>query len=596
MAIPKRGGGIPLRGSGGSGGGAIAVSNSTGGEETLLSSAITEIVWATQDVLAFGATLDPENPNRIIIGNPPVFEPKIVFSPTPTTQARVSVSDTNEPDTFSDGGWANSVRPATIDATPSFGSSLGRGFGAGARLRIIVKHDEGVVDEQTFTCAANGSQTISGITVTISNYQEDGDGSAYKGRINVTVDILSYLPYAQSGKFTVSFQFTEHKWGEVVTFDQTFFYDLNLTTPVISGTSSVVEHATPSERVIRYLSGIGCYDLGSNFTLNVTNINKLNDDTSHPSENILVGSTGYGINNYKSSPWVDNASWLNVSDLDTATNIQYYEHRPVDMTQYRSVGLTWVTNRVQDSWGISSYTNSNFAKVVVDTFVDDSTDLVETFNGEGKRLEGDYTTSWNSEQHRVSGEAIVFAGRLQHGKDIPTVVNNTIGVALTGLETTIPNNDVTGASRNQPNYSGHTGNAVFFRKFLTGNGVSYSSMKFDIESSGGIANDILSGAVKIYVWKLGSTDTGSPNLTLPNAYNPAFPTLSTSNSIWVHQPFDFGNFNDGFTQSTATSGARTNITGNVITMSFGNSSVITGVLVRIEVEEGTTIGKITAIF
>ncbi|HHB9680435.1 TPA: hypothetical protein ACOAY7_002818 [Vibrio cholerae] len=78
--------------------------------------------------LGFQANLHPDEEGTIIIGVPAVFEPKIVFSSTPTTQVRVSQSDPAEPDAFSDGGWSNSVHPASANSIPWFNSTLGRRF------------------------------------------------------------------------------------------------------------------------------------------------------------------------------------------------------------------------------------------------------------------------------------------------------------------------------------------------------------------------------------------------------------------------------------------------------------------------------------
>jgi hypothetical protein len=602
MAIPKRGGGIPLRGSG-SGGGKIAVSNTSGGEETLLSSAITEIVWATQDVLAFGATLDPENPNRIIIGNPPVFEPKIVFSSTPTTQVRVAVSDPNEVDTFSDGGWANSVQSATIDATPSFGSSLGRGFGADARLRIVVQHDEGVVDEQTFTCAANGSQTTNGITVTISNYGEDGDGSAYKGRINVTVDILSYLPYAQSGKFTVGLQFTEHKWGEVVTFSQRFFYDKNSTTPIISGTPNVREHDTPSERVIKYLSGIGYYTTGSKFTIETPTIDNHNDDTSHPSASLSIDSSNFGIAPYTSSPWgSDSTAWNNVGNLDSSQGFDYSADKSVGVSNFRHIGEALVGNIVRDSWNDSSNVNSNTLKVCIDTVSNPSTNTVEYFDEENKRLDNDYNTAWDSSAYCVDGEAIVFGGSLYHGADLPVITESVSGAlgSLGSLTTFLPNKTVIGVSRGQPNYTPFNNEySTFIRKFTPPSLTStYSSFTVNILTNQALEGLLKSGDLRVHIWKSGSVNPSSPNTTYPPAFNPDNLAGSEAGSIWLHgnSNYNFGTFTDGSVQDNSNATCRTKITGSLVEATFGGNDLLGEVLVVVSFKKGVRLDEMAFTF
>lgn len=595
MSIKTRGTGIGVRSSGG-GGGSITVNDHTGES---ISTGVRILEWQTLDKYGFTATVDPDDPTKVIIGDAPVFEPKITFSPTPTAQARIAVSDPDEPDTFSDGGWANSVQAATTNNTPSFGSSLGRGFGTDATLRIVVQHDEDVVDEQTFTCAANGNQTTNGITVSISNYEEDGDGSAHKGRINVTVDILSYLPYTQSAKFTVGFQFTEHKWGEVVSFGQRFFYDKNPTTPTITGTPSVREHDASSERVIKYLSGIGYYTTGSKFTIETPTIDNHNDDTSHPSASLSIDSSNFGIAPYTSSPWGgDSTAWSNVDNLDSAQGFDYGVDKSINVNNFRHIGSALVGNVVRDSWNSSANVNSNTLKVCIDTVSNPSTDSVEYFDEENFRLDSDYNTVWDSSAYCLDGEAIVFGGSLYHGADLPRITENISGAldSLGSLTTFLPNETTAGVSHSQPNYSTHTRDGVFFRKFLTGNATAYPTMSMNILCNGDLGAKLENGDIRIYVWKLGSIDPTSPNLILPSPYNPTNQSASLSNSLWGHATYDFGAFDEGVSQTGGGSGMIVNQAGSVLTLTFSGYNVTTGVLVRFQVKRGTRLDEVSVNF
>ena len=124
MSITSRSKGINS-GRGGGGGGNISVYNQANGDDTELSLAVTKIRWATQDALGFGATLDPDAPSCVIIGNPPSFLGPIVWSTSQTTPVRVSETDTNEADTYLTNGWENTTVMGSLNNF-IFNSTTGR--------------------------------------------------------------------------------------------------------------------------------------------------------------------------------------------------------------------------------------------------------------------------------------------------------------------------------------------------------------------------------------------------------------------------------------------------------------------------------------
>lgn len=594
MSIPKRGSGVPPRGSS-SGGGKITVNDHTGES---ISTGVKTIQWNTLDKYGFTATVDPDDPTKVLIGDAPVFADKIVFSPPPLTQVRVSESDPNEPDSFSDGGWANSVQLATANSMPWFNSTIGRGFGEDARLRVVVQWDNNQVDDQTFVCSTNGGTTVNGITVVIANLEPDGDGSADKARINVNIDLTSYQPYPQSGKFTVGFQFLEHKWAETVTFSQSFFYDRTPTSPVITGNPSVREHDTPSERITKFLSGIQYYTLGSKFTIEVPDMDNMNDDTSHPSAGLIVDPSDLGITSYTSSPWNAPLVWNNVGNLDTSQDFNYVEDKIIDINNYRHIGNAIVDTSVQDSFQVSSVSPTNTYKVAIDTVSNPSTDLVEYFDEENKRLQSDYSTVWDSERYLIDGECAVYGGSLYHPADLPRILQNTVGVVGTAgsLSTTLPNERVDGTSRQNPNYTGFNRRSVFFRNFLTGNSTSYSSVNMNVLTNGDLASQLSSGDLKIYIWKLDSVDQASPNIILPPSYNPTSPNSSLTNSIWGHSSYNFAAYDDGVAQTAATSGCLVTQTGNLLNLTMGGYNLLNGILVRFDLAKGVRLDEVSVSF
>lgn len=589
----------PIFPFGGGDGGSITVGNIDGTDETILSTNIKKILWGTLP-LGFQANPHPDEEGTIVIGVPAVFEPKLSWSNIANTQVRVAESDPNEPDKFDDGTWSNTVLNATLDSTPTWNSTLGRGLGPNSALIVIVRHANNSGVEHNFVAAGNGSTKIEGTTVTVTNYAEDGDGSAWKGNIAITVDLNHYTGGNDvSGTFQIGWYFTEHKFGETVSFAEAFFYDKNPSTPIIAGSPTVREHDTPSERVIKYLSGIGYYTTGSKFTIETPMINDHNDDTSHPTASLSIDSSNFGIAPYTSSPWGgDSASWSNVSNLDSAQGFDYGVDKSVDVNNFRHIGSALVGNVVRDSWNDSANVNSNTLKVCIDTVSKPSTQSVEYFDAENYRLDSDYNTAWDSSTYCVDGEAIVFGGSLYHGADLPRITENVSGAlgSLGSLATFLPNETTAGISRGQPNYSTHTRDAVFFRKFLTGNVTAYPTMSMNILCNGDLGAKLVNGDIKIYVWKLGSIDPTSPNLILPVAYNPTNQGLSLSNSLWGHATYDFGTFDEGVSQTAAGSGMVVNRVGSILTLTFSGYNVTTGVLVRFQIKKGTRLDEVSVNF
>ena len=595
MSLKTRGSGFTTRGSGG--GGSITVNDHTG---EAVSTGVRTLQWNTLDKYGFTATVDPDDPTKVLIGDAPVFADKLQWSNTPTVLARVSESDPLEADAFDDGGFANTNQPTTNDSTPSFTSSIGRGFGADASLKVIIKHSDTVVEDTTFTCNGNGNQTTNGVNVNIANYESDGDGSAFKGRFTVTTDLLQYLTPAQSGKFNVTLTFTEQKWGESVTLNQTFFYDNSSTTPIITGSPSVIEHPLSANRVTKFLSGIQYFTTGNPFQVEVPNINDHNDDTSHPTASLSLESGDFGITPYASSPWVNNANWSKLGNQDTSQDFVYNEDRAIDINNFRHVGSAKIITNIRDSFNTSSNVDTNSLEVCIDTVNRPSTDLVEYFDSENKRLSNnDLTSSWDSEDYCSDGDMVVFGGRAYQGSDLPTITRSVQGSlgSVTSLSTFLPSERVDGSARLNPNYKSFSSNGVFWRKFIPANTTaSYAGMTMNILTNGSLSSKLSSGDIKIFIWKLGSIDTSSPNLILPTSYDPDNPSTSLSNSLWGYSNYDFGAFDEGVSQTAAGSGIVTNIAGNLVSMTFSGYNVVSGVLVRLEVKKGTYLEEVSVSF
>ncbi|QXN60146.1 hypothetical protein KUA24_79 [Vibrio phage HNL01] len=589
MPIKKRGSGIPLRGSGG-GGGKITVNDHTG---EAISTGVTTLEWQTLADFGFTVNVDPDNPSKVIVGAAPVFADPIQWYTAQNTDVRVSDSDLSEVDTYFTGGFEGTVvKGSTSDFI--FSSTTGRGFGADAKLSVKTYHAGVLIDDTLFTCNGNGSQVEGNVSINITGYAPDGDGSANVGGIGVTVNGDGLIGSTNSGMCRVEISFLEHKWGERRNLNQDVFRDKNTETPVISGAPSVQEHTDTTKRRIKYLSGIGYYTTDSMFTIDVPTIDGHNEDSSRPSESLMVDSSNFGVTPYTTSPWTDTISWRDFDNTDTTDGVNYTEDVAINEVNYRHVGNALVGNIVRDSWGAANNKDSNTLKICVDTHSNPSTTLVEYFDEENMRLASDYNTVWDSERYCSDGEAVVFNGSLHHGADLPRVLESTTGSLGTAgsLSTYLPDQKVDGTVRQQPNYAVHNRPAVFFRKFLTGDSNSYSSFTMNLTTNGELSSQLSSGKLKIYIWKLGSVDPTSINLNLPPNYSAVNPNTSTVNSLWGHADYNFVAFDDGVSQTAAGSGCIFSQTGNILTLTFGGYSVEDGVLVRFELEKGVRIDEV----
>ncbi|BAV81237.1 hypothetical protein [Vibrio phage VCPH] len=580
--------------NGGGGGGEITVNDHTG---EAISTGVATLEWQTLDKLGFTAVVDATDPSKVIIGEAPEFLDAVVWSSAQTTDVRVSVSDIAEADKFETQGWENTtVKGAISDYV--YRTTVGRGFGPESSLVVKTYYDGDLVDDETFTASANGTTTQGNVSVQVSDYGPDGDGSVFKGKFTVVIDADGLIGSSDSGPTRVEIEFTEQKWAGRESINQNVFRDKNPATPRIDGDKLIDEPTDAADMVLKYISGIGYFTLSSPFDISVADIMDHNEDTSKPKDSLEFDSGAFGISDYASSPWTAATKWGNVSNLDTAQNLTYDERKEIDITNFRHVGDAKLGITVSDSWNDATEVFSNTLRVCIDTVSNPSTDLIEYFDEENKRLQGDYTTAWDSTRYCADGEAIFFGGKCYHGADLPRILENVEGTIGTGgsLSSTLPDREVNGNPRQNPNYAVHVKPAVHFREFITPDAASYAVFTMNITTNGDLQAQLDSGDLKIYIWKLDCIDITTPNIILPNAYNTANPTDSLANSIWAHEAYDFANFDDGATPNAAGSGCRANLTGNLLEVTTGGFSLLGGVLVRFEQAPGVVIEEVSVDF
>src|SRR5690606_5971554 len=94
------------------------------------------------------------------------------------------------------------------------------------------------------------------------------------------------------------------------------FFDLNPNTPSISSSVTIAE--TSGSVLTKHLSGIEYYILGSEFTIDVTDIDNHNRDTSRTSSSLLLRGDDYGLPDLDHSPFGTGSGffsgWTNAYD------------------------------------------------------------------------------------------------------------------------------------------------------------------------------------------------------------------------------------------------------------------------------------------
>jgi len=614
MAIPKRGSGVPPRSVGGKGG-EIAVHNTDCSLPNEVSSSVKRLVIG--EGLGFTAYVDADDEGCIIIGQPPNFLPPLWQMDNQTsTIVRVGLPDGGNFFAGLNDNWAGTARTATQNTSLTWTSGQSTGFGSTSSVNVNIT-DGGLTPyaNLNFPTAGNSDTTTGRVRVRVTGTTADGDGSRNAATIAITVDLQGLLDDAgnghTSGSFRVRFTHTDFDGTQRV-FEESFFLDDNNNADIFINPNATGLREFHIERVqhgigngiVKYLSGIGYYTTGTRYSMTTGVVENHNLDSSRVDQSYVFDMDGFGVADYNTSPWTSVSDFqLMLTDVDRFDNQMGYvpddSTNTINRANFRHIGFTQALVNVRDAWGSSPQYPSPSFNMMVDTFTDDSTNLIETFNGETLRLEGDYATPWDSETIRADGHAIVFGGGLYRGVDLPTIDENVLGVtgSLGDASAFFPDKFMDDSVRPQPNYSTHAQKAVYFREFRANNPTtSYGSMTFTITTENGIETDINAGNVEIYIWKLGSSAPTSPNLVLPPTYDPANPDLSKVNSIWLHEPYDFGNFDDGATQNVGTNGCLVNIAGSTLTATFGGANVEGGVLVRIDISGGARIDHIVAAF
>jgi hypothetical protein len=480
------------------------------------------------------------------------------------TAARISTPAGGEGIPFKTGGWAGADHAGTLSAVVTF-TTPGEttGFGAGSSMAVTIYDADGITAIESYVTPGLGTNGLhvspsGNISVTITAY--GADGTRFKANASVSVDIGAILSgFGRSGgRYHVRIIHTTDPATDGTgpfSYTQTdVFLDTNPSTPSINGTVVVAE--VGGSIVTKHLSGLEYYTTGSQFDVSVTDIDNLNENTSKPSGNLILVGTSYGLAQLTHSPFGVGSSYF--TGWTNSHNVQDVSYQKPDWAisagSYRYSGSTAnVAGTPADPWASGVPVLSTSASVLVDTFGVTSTNTVQTFDDESKRLENDFTTSWDSTDTLAAGEAMVFGGYLQ----VPNTTSPTSNWSAYKP-------DLGGAN---PDYSALGAPAEYHQAVPNdpGNITSFQIVFSGVFANGNALADLINGDLEVYVYRIGGLGhIGKPP---PGGSN-----------IWplrVHVLFNLADWDDGV--SVLGSGIREgSSSGNSINCTLGPGTPANG--------------------
>ncbi len=256
-----------------------------------------------------------------------------------------------------------------------------------------------------------------------------------------TFDLASILPTGGRFKIQVS--------GCGGTFTSPDIFYINGETPAVASVDLTLENA-----VEKQVSGVKYVAATSTVTYTTGSITNINNQAGITNKLTVAGTgvsvaspiTGAGLTDYTNA-------WDNVPTF-TATRALAGNYKGTSVT----VNVT-----PENAFAKGTQVSKTLSGINVNTYAATaSTDASETFLTEGKRLQSDLSTAWDSSATLVGGTDLqVIPGE---GLVYPTTDYSAIATPA-----------------NNPNYSGMTGTKYFYRKFIAGSGTVFGGT---IEMSG----------------------------------------------------------------------------------------------------------------
>ena len=459
------------------------------------------------------------NCNTVNFDTPRISEPTTEGNPFKTGSTGDFWAATNNKASYqdsSDGTQANGTRTfVTVNDVT--------GFGGDSSLVVNVYDADGTTQLDTHTLSniqannTGGSVSSSGhITIFVNNYATDTTKFKAKPSFSIKFGAILNTAGFQGGRFHVELIHNTdtatdgtgpYKYfgpnGNTLPTSQTYnaaqqdvFFDLNTTdpggvypaTPAINGTTTIVESSTPANILTKHLSGVEYYVGGSQFMVDVTDIDELNANTQGRSGgsqwNLRLADGGSSTPNYLNNyalPALFLEAWnLSVGSIAAFTNKYNVQNLDFDYDNWPIQNINWrfrntnanVDAQVYDPWNSGNTATSGNASVLIDTYSEtgNSTKLRETFiDEEFRQVRGAASyTSWNS--LTALGQNISN----QTGASSPFDDGCVVGSNLVRADKFFKDN---GSTSNSPSggYNNLTGSLVTYKPDKNGTNPDYSS-------------------------------------------------------------------------------------------------------------------------
>lgn len=488
--------------------------------------------------------------------------------------ARIS-APTSEGTPFKTGGWAGTDQAATSATSVTFTTpDATTGFGGDSTMTVTVYDADGTTVIATFTTpalVANGTYANANgsISVVLAGYAADTD--RFKAKAAATVNLGTILP--NGGRCHVAVTHTPDSetdgTGPYTHTQPDVFHDAPTTAPTVAGLS-VAE--TSGQTVTKHISGIKYYTTGSKFTVAVADIDGHNRNAQKIGGSLAISASDFGLSVISASPFGSgSASFTGYTNAFDKDNIGYSTSNGITASNFRYAGPgADASATVSDPFRTSTAATSTGLSVMIDTYGDDSTALLETFNGETRRLKDDFTTAWDSTTALVNGDALVYGGSLMVPSRAFTMPPQSgahgggAAGSLTNFTTVLPSQTA--------NYTSLTAPANYYRNWTE---TPRDRASFTMAFSGSFPTDALTalktGDLQVFVYKL----AGQGNVGVP-------PT--NTKPVWLHGTLNYNvaTFDDGNAQTNAAATCRESTSsGNTINGTFGGFGMRGGIATRI---------------
>lgn len=433
-----------------------------------------------------------------------------IVTPITTTTRYVALPD-SEGTPYKIGDWVGgSTQPCIRNSSyilPYSTTELFSLYDLTTTFNVTVYDADGVSILATHTSPAifeNDTYTLNDITYIIQNFDVDAD--QYQANITIDVDIQSILP--QGGRYSIKITHNNSADGVFIFLQNNVFRDVETFTSEIDGVLTIL----PQSPVVKQISGVYFYTLGSEWHVNLPTINDLN------------------FNSYPTTPQLI----INDNDLIFTSEVlnahgeggSYYTFEIGTWSrQYDTVGaefdkLDWTTNETNETnwnhtigtidtpvatstiydWVLSDTENSTTYNYLIDTLVDSSDRNSEMFrtetNATHPRLQSDLVTPWDE----TANLAVIDSGTgLQ-------IIGDRLVYPQYDFQPLNPNSGTT-----QPDYSGIAGDKFYYRDFET-NGANVSNGVIELSDHNLVEADLVNIEFEI------SIDSGATWYTLATQY------------------------------------------------------------------------------